>query len=227
MILPFSHPRSPRRAPFPLTVLLVDNQAVARLGVRSILAADKHITITAEATDGAQAIRVVEDQKPDLILLEPKISRMSGTALIEALRQVAPDSQILILSACDSDELIRELVDGRVAGYLSKRDTPARILKAVREIGAGAVDWVSPSISRRLMQVQRQVSSLRQLQLTDREIETLQVLAKGAKNREIANRLCISVSTVKNHLTNIYQKLDVDSRAEAIVWMHQNQPALD
>lgn len=231
MISPFSSSKPPRRssssgqrrASVQLTVLLVDDQAVARLGVRSVLAADSRITVASEASDGVEAVRMAEDHQPDLIMLEPEVPRRSGTALVEALIEAAPNSQILILSAYDRDELIRELVDGRVAGYLSKRDTPARILEAVREIGKGAVDWVSPSISRRLMQVQRRISSLRQLQLTDREIEALQVLAEGASNREIGNRLCVSVGTVKNHLTSIYEKLDVDSRAEAIVWMHQNQ----
>lgn len=213
------------RASLQLTILLVDNQAIARMGIRSILSADDCISVIGEASDGVEAIRIAKDQQPDLIMLEPAIPRMSGAALVEALLEAAPNSQILVLSAYDSDEIIRELVDGRIAGYLSKRDAPARILDAIREVGMGAADLVSPSISRRLMQVQRRISSLSQLHLTDREVEALRVLAEGATNSEIANRLCVSVGTVKNHLTNIYEKLDVDSRAEAIVWMHQNRVA--
>lgn len=233
MLSSFTHPRFSRRSSFNAhpsfkpTVLLVDNQAVARMGVRSILSSNDCISVVGEASDGIEAVRAAKEHKPDLILLEPEIPRISGASLVEALLEATPDTQILILSAYDSDELLQQLVDGRIAGYLSKRDTPERILRAVQEIGMGAADWVSPCISQRLMQIQRQASSLSQLHLTDREMDTLQVLSEGATNGEIANRLCVSIGTVKNHLTSIYEKLDVDSRAEAIVWMHKNHVVIE
>jgi DNA-binding NarL/FixJ family response regulator len=204
----------------PITVLLADDQPIARLGTRSVLDPLPDIDVVGEAASGPEAVHRAETEAPDLIVVELKMAHLSGPELVRALNEACPTMKILVFSAYNEPEYVAELLDGRVAGYLTKQDASGQLVEAVHGVARGDTEWVSPRVARTLMSLQRQRRELDACRLTEREQEALRALATGAPNSEIADRLCISIGTIKNHLTNVYEKLGVRTRSEAIVWAH-------
>ena len=148
---------------------------------------------------------------------------MKSPDSIEVARQMAPATPILVLSAYDDEAYVQELVDGTVSGYLSKRSRPEQILEAARGVAQGETGWLSPEITAKVMKLKRKQTLLEEHGISRRELEVLRLLWKGMDNHQIADKLSAAESTVKAHLTHIYEKLDVKTRAEAIAWAYLNQ----
>lgn len=202
----------------PTSVVVVDNQAVARIGTCELLAKAPHIDVVGDAETGEEALRLAHALQPDVLVVEMRLPDLSGAEVAKRLAEAELSTWVLILSAFVSNATLNAFIGSGAVGYLTKQDDPDRLIEAVRGAGLGRSGWFSPPIMSQLLML-RQNLAVRQdpLSLTARERETLQRLVKGDSNREIASALDISVGTVKNHLTGVYKKLGVSSRAEAIV----------
>jgi DNA-binding NarL/FixJ family response regulator len=201
----------------PIRVLLADDHPVLRKGIRTILEMEDDITVVAEAGDGEEALRLVQETAPDVLVLDVSMPKKSGLDVIKALTAQQVDTHILVLSAYDDENFITEMIEAGAAGYLLKREALETIVEAVRGVSVGETGWFSKAIIEKIIQqAQKQPST--QPKLTEREKEILQYLAQGWKNVQIANKLNISERTVRYHLRNIYDKVGADSRGMAIAW---------
>lgn len=203
-----------------MKILLCDDQAVIRDGLEMLLNLEKDIQVIATAQDGAEAVELAAQKKPDLILMDLK---MPGTNGIEATRQIHarfPDIKVLVLTTYDDDEWVFDAIRAGASGYLLK-DTPReKIIEAIRGTVAGR-SFVDPAVAGKLLnQVasnQTQPASLLTDKLTERETDVLRLIAKGFTNGEIANQLHLSEGTVRNHVSAILEKLGVSDRTQAAV----------
>jgi DNA-binding NarL/FixJ family response regulator len=203
----------------PIRVVLADDHAVVRKGIREFLEEDGDIQVVGEAADGAQAVALVTEQQPDLAVLDVQMPGMTG---IEATRQIKaehPAVRVLILTAYDDDPYIFALLQAGASGYILKTADSSELLRAVRAVyrGESALD---PAVAQRVVQ---QLTTGRPLgaeatveALTEREVEVLRLAAKGLTNKAIGQALGISDRTVQGHLANTYGKLSVGSRTEAV-----------
>ncbi len=203
-----------------MKVIICDDQAIIRDGLEMLLNLEKDIEVVGQAQDGAEAVEQVAQHQPDLVLMDLKMPGMNG---IEATRQIRaryPAVNVLVLTTYDDDEWLFDAIRAGAAGYLLK-DTPREeVIKAVRGTVEGK-SFVDPAVAGRLLgQVvdqQKQPGSLITNKLTGREVEVLQLLARGFTNADIAARLHLSEGTVRNHVSSIFAKLDVSDRTQAAV----------
>ena len=215
--------RAPSSSKNPIRVVVADDQEVARLGTCHVLAAIPEIKIVAEATTKTEALRLAKTHEPDVLLTEMMLPDGLGTDLATELDGSGLCTHVLILSAFRSRENLQAFLDSTAAGYLLKQDDPAYLLEALHGVKQGTLGWFSTRVAGRLIALRRHTfgtngSSL----LTTRERSLLSILATGATNQEIASELDLSVGTVKNYLTGIYEKLEVNCRTKALAWAHDH-----
>jgi DNA-binding NarL/FixJ family response regulator len=195
-----------------VTVLLVDDHAVVRAGLRALLDSQPDIEVIAEAGTGEEAVDAVTESRPRLVTMDLALgSGIDGVEAIRRIRQVDPDLPVLVFTTYDTDADVVRAVDAGAIGYLLKDSTPQEIFAAVRSASAGQSVLSPPVASRLLQQMQCPEEAL-----TPREAELLTLLAKGMTNKELGRALFISEATVKTHLAHIYAKLGVDTRAAAV-----------
>ncbi|PBC52992.1 DNA-binding response regulator [Rhodococcus sp. ACS1] len=195
-----------------VTVLLVDDHAVVRAGLRALLDSQPDIEVIAEAGTGEEAVDAVTTHRPRLVTMDLALgSGIDGVEAIRRIRQVDRDLPVLVFTTYDTDADVVRAVDAGAIGYLLKDSTPQEIFAAVRGAAAGQSVLSPPVASRLLQQMQRPEEAL-----TPREAELLTLLAKGMTNKELGKALFISEATVKTHLAHIYSKLGVDTRAAAV-----------
>ena len=193
-------------------LVLVDDHPVVRAGLRALLESEPDITVVGEADDAAAAEQVVRRLHPDVVLMDLNLGEGPGGAQATArLRAMEHPPQVLVLTTYDTEADILEAVDAGALGYLLKDAPPDELFRAVRSTARGEVVLAS-RVAARLV---RRASSP-QPTLTDREIEIMTLVARGMSNRELARHLFVSEATVKSHLTHVYAKLGVDSRAGAV-----------
>jgi DNA-binding NarL/FixJ family response regulator len=196
---------------------------VARLGTCQVLAAAPEVSVLAEATTTAEALQLAEAHRPDVLVAEMVLPDGRGTDLAAALDGSGLSTHVLILSAYRGSENLQAFLDSTAAGYLLKQDDPARLLEALRGIKQGTLGWFSTRVAGRLLALRRhEIESNGLSLLTTRERSLLAILAEGESNRGIATALGLSVGTVKNYLTAIYEKLGVENRTKAVVWAHDH-----
>jgi DNA-binding NarL/FixJ family response regulator len=211
-----------------IRVLLTDDQALLRAGLRGLLESEPDITVVGEASDGEESVRLARETRPDVILMD---IRMPGVDGIEATRRIAADERladvnVLILTTFDSDQYLFEALRGGASGFLLKDSDPVELLKAVRLVAAGGA-LMSPAATRRLIEEfaawpERRRSAPDQLdKLTDRERDVMALAAYGLTNREIAARLLISLATAKTHVSRAMVKLRAHDRAQLVVLAYQ------
>jgi NarL family two-component system response regulator YdfI len=191
-----------------------------RDGLRLILETTEHIVVVGEAADGKQALRLAHDVQPDVILMDLRMPEMDGLTAIQHLREERPDAAVIILTTYNEDEMMLRGLQAGARGYLLK-DMQRETLIATLEAAARGETLLKPEILQRVLAYQqragqRPTAPADAMPLTDRELEVLRAVAEGQQNKEIARRLDISERTVKAHLTSVYNKLGVDSRAAAI-----------
>ncbi|MFC9355008.1 response regulator [Rhodococcus sp. NPDC057014] len=195
-----------------VTVLLVDDHAVVRAGLRALLDSQPDIEVIAEAGTGEEAVDAVTAHRPRLVTMDLALgSGIDGVEAIRRIRQVDRDLPVLVFTTYDTDADVVRAIDAGAIGYLLKDSTPQEIFAAVRGAAAGQSVLSPPVASRLLQQMQRPEEAL-----TPREAELLTLLAKGMTNKELGKALFISEATVKTHLAHIYSKLGVDTRAAAV-----------
>ncbi|ODH00938.1 DNA-binding response regulator [Nostoc sp. KVJ20] len=207
-----------------IKVLLVDDQSLIRQGLRALLELEPDLEIVGEAENGEQAINLVAEFQPDVILLDIRMPIMDGVAATREIQKRFVKTKILVLTTFDDDEYVSAALQNGAMGYLLK-DTPSEELavairavhKGYTQLGPGIVKKLLTQFSNgTLTQSPPVPSSL--TELTPREKEVLRLIATGASNREIAQELYISEGTVKNHVTNILNRLNLRDRTQAAIW---------
>jgi DNA-binding NarL/FixJ family response regulator len=204
-----------------IKVMLVDDQNLVRKGVRSLLELAEEIEVIAEATDGAEAIRMIPEVKPDVVLLDMRMPGLSGLDVLRELSGRGTLPATIILTTFDDDELVLSGIQAGARGYLLKDVALSELVNAIKTVAEGG-SIVKPAVTQRLLKglekLQNEFSSLDQPDpLTDRETEILRLMAGGYSNKEIANSLGVAEGTVKNHVSNILSKMGVRDRTRAVL----------
>ena len=205
----------------PIRVLLVDDQKLMREGLRVLLELEQSLEVAGEAADGQAALEAFEALQPDVVLMDIRMPGMDGVEATWRLRERWPQARIIILTTFDDDEYVFEGLRAGALGYLLKDVSGQELAEAVRTVAAGGA-LVEPSVARKVLaEFARLAPPARSVEeglpepLTEREREVVRLLAEGLSNREIAERLSLAEGTVKNHVTNILQKLGVRDRTQA------------
>jgi DNA-binding NarL/FixJ family response regulator len=209
----------------PLTVMIVDDQAIVRLGFQAIVESQPDLTVVATAADGRDAVRLATALSPDVVLMDVRMPIMGGIDATRALQQLPQPPHVLILTTFDLDEYVYDALRAGASGFLLKDATPEHILDAVRVIGAGDA-LLAPNVTRRLITEFASRSQLRPpprlADLTPREREVFDRLATGLSNAEIAARLHLAEQTVKSHVSSVLLKLGLRDRVQAVVLAYES-----
>ena len=209
-----------------IQVLIADDQAMIRSGLRLILEDQPDIRVIAEASDGVDAIEKARRLRPDVCLVGIRMPRLDGIEVTRALAgpEVRQPIRVIVVTTFDLDEYVYGALRGGAAGFILKDAGPTLLVEAVRAAHNGDA-LVSPSITVRLLQHLTATSPSRPtpLPLTDREIEVVRAVARGRTNQEIAAELFISLSTVKSHLSTVQTKLSLRNRVEIAAWAWENR----
>jgi NarL family two-component system response regulator LiaR len=202
-----------------LTVLIADDHPLVREALHRALDVEEDMKVVAEASDGEEAVKLASELKPDVVVMDIVMPKVNGIEATRKIKKIAPDTAILILTAYDDDEYVLGLLDAGAAGYLLKSARGRDLVGAIRAIKAGE-SVLHPNIIARLLKratVTPVKENKAQGLLSEREAEVLRLVALGMSNKEVAEELFLSQRTIKAHLTNVFNKLNVASRSEAIV----------
>ena len=200
-------------------VLIADDHPVVRSGIRGMLAPDPGLEVVGEAADGAEAVALTLRERPDVVLMDLRMPELDGVSATAEIRARRPETQILVLTTYDTDSDIVRAIDAGAIGYLLKDVPHEEISKAVRAAARGE-PVLAPAVAERLMDRARGAAADA---LTAREIDVLQLAARGSSNSEIAKELFVSATTVKAHLAHIYRKLGVNDRTAAVTTALERQ----
>jgi DNA-binding NarL/FixJ family response regulator len=207
----------------PIRVLVVDDHALFRRGLEMVLAQESDIEVVGEAGDGAEAVEKAADLLPDVVLMDVRMPRRSGIEACTAIKDVTPSTRIIMLTISDEENDLYDAIKAGATGYLLKEISIDEVATAIRAV-AGGQSLISPAMASKLLtefatlvkrEDRQQVPAPR---LTDRELEVLRLVARGLNNKDVAKQLFISENTVKNHVRNILEKLQLHSRMEAVVY---------
>jgi two-component system NarL family response regulator len=210
-----------------IRVLIADDHTLLRRGLAVVLDVEDDIEVVGEAGDGAEALRRAEELAPDVVLLDVRMPGTDGLAACAAIKRSVPAAKIIMLTSSDSEEDLYEAVKSGASGYLLKSILPFEIPAALRAVQRGE-SQISPTMAAKLLTEFAALAKgadappapapVAAPRLTDREMEVLTLVATGMNNREIAKQLFITENTVKNHVRNILEKLQLHSRMEAVVY---------
>jgi DNA-binding NarL/FixJ family response regulator len=210
-------------------VLLVDDQPLLRTGFRMILSAEQDLTIVGEAADGAAAVEAARRLVPDVVLMDIRMPGMDGIQATRALAGPGVENpiKVLILTTFGLDEYVVEALRAGASGFLLKDSPPEDLVEAIRVVAAGEA-LLAPSVTRRLLdRVASRLPPAREnaipalAELTERELEVLKLVARGLSNAEIAERLVVSETTVKTHVSRVLAKLDIRDRVQAVILAYE------
>jgi len=204
-----------------IRILLADDHAVVREGTKELLERQSDLEVVAEANDGKEAVQLAISKHPDVVVMDFAMPKLNGIEATRQIKAIAPDIAVLVLTAYDSDQYVFAFLEAGAAGYLLKDVHVNELVEAIRAVYAGE-SMLHPAIARKVInrfaQSEEKSSNGEILdQLTERELEILRLAAKGMSNREIARDLVISIRTAQTHLSNIFNKMGVGSRTEAVV----------
>ena len=203
----------------PIRVLISDDHAIVREGLRSLLETEPGMELAGEAVDGGEAVAKARALRPDVILLDLMMPRMDGIEAIGEIKREQPDARILVLTSFAEDEKVFAAIKAGALGYLLKDSSPQELLQSIREVARGESSLL-PTIARKVL---RELSRPRDLPptpepLTARELEVLGLVAQGLSNQEIAGRLVLSERTVRTHVSQILTKLQLANRTQAALY---------
>jgi DNA-binding NarL/FixJ family response regulator len=210
-----------------IRVLLVDDDALVRAGLRMILSSAEDLDLVGEVDDGARAVAAVREHRPDVVLMDIRMPEMDGITATAALRRLDAPPQVIVLTTFQADEQVLSALRVGASGFLLKDTPPAEILNAVRLVAAGDA-MLSPSVTRTLLShfgdteatERRRAAAQRLATLTDREREVALAVGSGASNAEVGASLFMSEATVKAHVSRLFTKLDVTNRVHIAIVVH-------
>ena len=210
-----------------IRLLIADDHTLFREGLRAILGAQADIEIVGEASNGAQAVQLAASQLPDIILMDIQMPEMNGIAATEKILDANPHIGIIVLTMLEDDDSVFAAMRAGARGYVLKGADKAEMLRAIHAVANGEALF-GPVIAKRLVHFFQEVRGMKNLapprafpELTEREAQVLNLIAQGYNNSEIADKLVLSPKTVSNHISNIFAKLQVADRAQAIVRARQ------
>lgn len=206
-----------------IRVLLADDDALVRGGLKALLHAEPGITVVGESADGHDAVHRAAVLQPDVVVMDIRMPVRDGVSATRALMAADPRPRVLVLTTFDLDQVVDDAIAAGADGFLLKRATPEELVAAIRTV-AGGDAVLSPSVTRRLFNAyaaRAGTDDARAARLTDREASVLRALADGHSNTEIARSLHLSVETVKTHVKHVLTKLEVRDRTQAAVWAHR------
>lgn len=195
-----------------IRVLVADDHAVVRAGIVALLSAEPDIEVVGEAVDGEEAVERALALRPDLVVMDVRMPRLTGDAATARIRAQADEVRVLVLTTYESDASILSAIEAGASGYLLKAAPADELIAGVRSVAAGEVA-LSPAIAAQLVARMREPAPAT---LTPRETEVLRLVADGLSNREIGERLFLGESTVKTHLLRTFEKLGVNDRTRAV-----------
>jgi DNA-binding NarL/FixJ family response regulator len=202
----------------PIRVLLVDDQSLFREGLRTLLSVQPGFEVVGEAADGEEALQLAAALKPDVVLMDVRMPVLDGVAATRRLHTSQPDCRVIVLTTFDDDEYVFEGLRAGAAGYLLKDAPSEKLFEAIRAAARGE-SFLQPSVAAKVVAEFTRLAPTRPQPLpeplSERELEILRELARGASNREIAQKLVIAEGTVKNHVTSVLSKLGVSDRTQA------------
>jgi DNA-binding NarL/FixJ family response regulator len=205
-----------------IKIMLAEDHVLVREGTKEMLDREEDMKVVAEAGDGEEAVRLAEELDLDIVIMDIALPKLNGIEATRQIKEAKPSTAVLVLTAYDDDEYVFALLEAGAAGYLLKDVSTDELVEAIRAVQAGE-SMLHPAIARKVVnRFSRHVTAEHEEapfeELTEREIEVLQLAGKGITNREIADRLSISHRTVQAHLSHIFNKLGVSSRTEAVVY---------
>ena len=210
-----------------IRVLLVDDDALMRAGLASILSSDPTLDVVGEAADGRDAVERVDTLRPDVVLMDVRMPEVDGITATRDVVAASPDTRVVILTTFEDDEYIFGALTAGASGFLLKRTTPESLIEAIKAVAAGD-SLLSPSVTRRVIDRMAALPSGEALldrrleELTARERDVLEQIARGLSNAEIAGALVIEESTVKTHVKRILLKLGLRDRVQAVIFAYES-----
>ncbi|WP_411814546.1 response regulator transcription factor [Dehalococcoides mccartyi] len=205
-----------------IKVLLADDHVIVREGTRELIQRESGMMVVGEASDGVEAVEMSMKVHPDVVVMDIAMPRLNGIEATKQIKQLLPTTAILILTAYESEQYILAILEAGAAGFLLKNVKGTQLLEVIRSVYAGE-SVLQPSTTRRVIdQLINKAAKTEEVSavnpLTEREIEVLKMAARGVSNKDIADQLYLSNRTIQTHLSNIFKKLSVGSRTEAILY---------
>ena len=203
------------------TILIADDHVMLREGMRNLIKQEKDFKLVGEAADGEEAVRLAEELKPDVVIMDIVMPKLNGVEATKRIKQLSPATALLILTAYSDVRYIIGLLEAGACGYLLKNSSGKEVVRAIRTIRSGE-SVLDAEVTRKLVQRLSGMSKNPEEreaggQLTAREMEILKWASRGMSNKEISEKVSISLRTVKSHITNIFNKLGCSSRTDAII----------
>jgi DNA-binding NarL/FixJ family response regulator len=216
----------------PIKIVIADDHALLRQGIKNVLSLEPDLEVIGEAADGEEAISKIESLKPDILLLDVNMPHMNGLEVTKCLKADNTPVKVIILTIHDDESYVFEVIKSGADGYILKDIEPGMLVKAIRLVYEGQ-SFIYPTLTKRLFgelsrQEERRAApperrSSKEERLTYREVEVLKLIGRGMNNQEIAQELFLSEKTVKNHLTNIFRKISVVDRTQAVLYAIKNK----
>lgn len=202
-------------------VVIVDDHAIVRRGLRDLIATSQDIEVVGEASDGAAALDVVAATAPHVVLMDLSMPNMDGATATRHIVDAYPEVHVVVLTSLSDQQSILSAIENGAIGYLLKHGEPDLILGAIRSAVTGG-SVIDPLAARAMLQANRRQKPRSAVEITDRELEVLRAVHRGLANKQIARELHISERTVKAHLTHIFQRIGVTDRTQAALWAHEH-----
>lgn len=201
-----------------ITVIIVDDHAIVRQGLRTYLQLQPDIEVIGEAPNGKEALAMVADSLPDIVLMDLVMPVMDGVEATRAVRTLSPNTRVIVLTSFSEDEKVFASIKAGAQGYLMKDVHPSDLVTAIRTVNRGEAQ-LDPEIARKVMhEFANPAPTTPKHDLTERELEVLKLIAQGKSNKDISDELVLSEKTVKTHVSNILQKLHLSDRTQAAVY---------
>jgi len=215
----------------PIRVLLVDDHAVVRKGLRALLDRESGVEVSGEAEDGEQALRAADRLRPDVILMDLEMPGIGGVEAIRSITETHPDAKVVVLTSHAAEEDVFPALKAGALGYLLKHSAPEDVLQAIRQAYRGET-VLHPAIARMVLQELHRPTAAKQPRtadpLSERELDVLRLIARGMSNQDIADALVVGEATVRSHVSSILRKLQLASRTQAALYaLREGLVALD